>query len=334
MRALPSLLFVFGTMTLIAALQPGRGLASPASDWLAQHCTGPGGVIRVRPGGEYVSGYFGTLVADALVRARAEPAIALAWMQWYVSHAHGSGSGIDGVPDDVDIVDGAERSRGRPDSTDAYGAVFLTLARDAYDSGDPDLRRFVLDRRDDLRRIMDSSLATMQANGLTFARPGHDIYYAIDNVQVYRGLLDASDLFTRAFHDAPTAARYERASRVIKHGIDTVLWDAQTETIRPYMNALGTSGPANLAQAYPDALAQAFAIYYGAIDPKSAPSLLERAAPALLAGPEPLDEHRLVLLAAQQRMGESVELPPFTPPPLCIDAGWYLVIEANEKSPA
>lgn len=329
MQPVPSSLLVFGRIAVIAALfalLPARGDASEAATWISQHCTAPGGALRVRPGGRYISGYFGTLVADALVRSNEETAVALAWMQWYAAHAHDSGTGIDGVPDDADLVDDREVSRGRPDSTDAYGAMFLALARDAYDSGDPALRQFVVRHYQLLVRIMDSSIATMQPNGLTWSRPGHPMFYTIDNAQVYRGLLDAADLFRRAFHNGRTAARYEALARRVKHGIDTVLWDPATQTFRPYMNDAGTSGPANLSVPYPDALAQVFATYYGVIDPRSkaAASLVQRAAPALLASGDHLDEQHLVLLVTQALMGHSVDLPPFSQPKLCIDAAWYL----------
>jgi GH15 family glucan-1,4-alpha-glucosidase len=315
-------------LSALLALAPLEAARAAAASWLAQNCATPSGAFRVRPGGGYVSGYFGTLIADALVRSRQRPDLALSWMQWYVTHAHDSGSGIDGVPDDIDLVGDTEVSRNRPDSTDAYGAVFLMLARDAFDSGDPALRAYVLAHPADLRRIADSSVATMQPNGLTWSRPQYHMFYAIDNVQVYRGLIDAADLFRRAFSDAQTAARYEQRAVAVKHGIDTVLWDPSTQSFRPYMNELGTSGSANLAQSYPDALAQVLAIYYGAIDPQSpaASALIDRASPALLASGDPLDEHRLILLAAKKRLGQRIELAPFEPPALCIDAAWYLDI--------
>ncbi|HET9030684.1 MAG TPA: hypothetical protein VFN49_10945 [Candidatus Aquilonibacter sp.] len=326
MRASALLLSLFAVFVALAALTSEPARASDAADWLAGPCSGPNGTIRVRPHGRYVSGYFGTLVADALVHARERPDMVAGWMQWYFAHAHDSGSGVDGVPDDVDLDGDREVSRGRPDSTDAYGAVFLSLARHAYDSGDPALRALVLAHRDDLARIMDSGVATMRPNGLTWARPQYHIFYTIDDVELYRGLVDASALFDHAFHDAPLSARYDRDARIVQYGVTNVLWDAQTQTFRPYMNDAGTSGPANLSVAYPDALAQVLAIYYGFVDPRSsaARALLERASPALLAQNDPLAEHQLILLATQRRMGLDVAVPPFHPPSLCVDAAWYL----------
>lgn len=279
----------------------------------------------MRPGGTFVSGYFGSLVAKALVDARVDDDLALEWMRWYVAHAHDSGSGVDGVADDVDLTAHGERSRGRPDATDAYGAVFAMLARDAYDSGTPRLRAFVLAHRADLTRIVNSMLATQQPNGLTFARPQHPVAYTIDNVQVYRGLQAAADLFRRAYHDDERAARYAHEAVRVHDAIQALLWNRTAQSYDPLLDAAGAP-PANLARAYPDALAQVMAIYYGMIDPNDplAADLLERASPALLRNPDPLDEHRLLVLLAQKKLGRNVGIPPFTPPDLCVSAAWYL----------
>lgn len=286
-------------------------------------------MIRVRPGRSYVSGYFGTLVSDALVRTGVRGDIALNWMRWYIANAHGSGSGIDGVPDDVDVLRHNVVSRGRPDSTDAYGAMFLMLARDAYSSGDPALRAFVLSHRADLIRIMDSSLATLAPIGLTISRPGHEVYYTLDNVQVYRGLRDAAALFREAFHDEATANRYDATAATVLAAIQVNLFDDATQTFRAYAFP-GHPGPvADLSKAYPDALAQILPIYYGVVPPQSplAASLVARAAPTLETSPDGLEEHRYALLATKRVMGAAIAVPDFTPPPLCVDAAWYLLAQ-------
>lgn len=312
---------------------PSRQIGA-ASAWVDRHCTTSNGALRVRPRGSYVSGYFGTLLADALVRARVRPELSLRWMQWYVAHAHGSGSGIDGVPDDVDVYGAREISRGRPDSTDAYGAVFMILANDAYGKGDPALRRFVLDHRADLIRIANSSIATLRENGLTWARPQHRVFYAIDNEQVYVGMKAAASLFLRAFHDLRHARRYARVSHTVGEALHERMWDPATQAFRPYLRARGTGDAANLSRRYPDALAQVLAVYYGVIPPKSAAAeaLIARSAPAL-ESPDADQEDRLALLATERRMGAAVGLPPFTPPLLCVDAAWYFFAATVESVP-
>lgn len=287
----------------------------------------PGGALSVRPGGSFVSGYFGNITALGLLSAKLHPETVLAWMQWYVSHAHGSGSGVDGVADDATLLsDGSFRTRGRPDSTDAYGATFLMLARRAYESGDPGLRRFLLTHRSDVTRIARSILATQQSNGLTLARPQHPIAYAIDNEQVFRGLSDGALLVQQAYGDAEQARFLKARAAEVARGIAAVLWDPATQTFRPEVNVSGIGPPADLSRAYPDALAQADAIVYGVVDPRSplAASLLSRAAAALTnASAGDAVEYRLVLTLAQRAAGTDASAE-FQPPPVCADAGWYL----------
>jgi hypothetical protein len=263
-----------------------------------------------------------------LASAKLHPETVLGWIQWYVGRAHGSGSGVDGVADDATLLaDGSFRTRGRPDSTDAYGATFLMLARRAYASGDPALRGFLRRHRSDVGRIANSILATQQSNGLTLARPQHPIAYAIDNEQVYRGLSDGAWLMQNAYGDTARARLFEKRAAEVARGIAAVLWDPATQTFKPEVNASGTGAAADLARAYPDALAQAYAVMYGVVDSRSpiAASLLSRAAPALT-GASAGDgvEYRLVLTLAQRAAGTDA-VAVFEAPPICADAGWYLL---------
>lgn len=276
-----------------------------------------------------MSGYFGNITATGLAAANLDPGVVRDWMQWYIENAHNSQSGVDGVPDDRTIEkDGSVRSRGRPDSTDAYGATFLTLAYTAFASGDPQLRAFLKMHHDDMQRIARSILVTQQSNGLTLARPQHRIAYAIDNEQVYRGLLDGAALMDAAYADRATAAYLRRHAVQVERGIAAVLWDSATQTYRPAVNAFGEGAPADLSIAYPDALAQAYAMYYGVLDARSpvALSLLARAAPALQ-DPSRGDagEYRLVLALARRATSGAAIAAQFEPPNVCADAGWYLL---------
>ena len=323
-RGKPSLIPFFGPAALGVALaaKPSTELAA---SWIAAQCARPSGAITVRPGGSEVSGYFGSLTADALARSGTRPEVVLAWMSWYVAHAHDSGSGVDGVADDVELRDGTELSRGRPDSTDAYGALFMTLARDAYDSGDPTLRAFVLEHRAGLTRIAESSIATLQPIGLTWASPQHRVFYAIDNAQVVRGMRDAAVLMRTAYADTTAAQRYDAIAARVDDAMRTRLWDARTQTFRPYLTARDEPPGANLGFLYPDALAQLFAIYDGIVpNDGTAQSLAVRASRAVLSQADPMSEAHLLLLVVQRRLGIREPLPPFTAPALCADAAWYI----------
>jgi hypothetical protein len=321
----PRVLVLWSALMLLGA----SGNGAPAADWIAEHCVTPEGALMVRPLGHFVSGYFGNITAQGLVAAGAHLDVVREWMTWYLDHAHGSGSGVDGVPDDGTYDAGSFVSRGRPDSTDAYGATFLTLAYAAYRSGDPALRSLLLGRRNDVLRVAASMLATQQPNGLTFSRPQHAIAYTIDNAQVYRGLLDGATLVQNAYGDAQRASSMRAQAAIVQHGIESVLWDPASQTYRPEVNAHGYGASADLTNPYPDALAQVMTIVYGVIPPSSlrASTLLARASASLL---EPVhgdaDEYRSVVAIARAMTGQQSNADaPFTPPPICADAGWYLL---------
>lgn len=317
----------------------GAARAAPggaAADWIARECTLAGGAFSVRPGGRFVNGYFGNITAGGLAAAHQYPGLVRGWMQWYMVNAHDSVSGIEGVPDDRTLLeDGSIVSRGRPDSTDAYGATFLILANAAFASGDPDLQAFLKSRHADVLRIARSILVTQQPDGLTFSRPQHRVAYAIDNEQVYRGLLDGATLMEEAYGDRRSALWMRERAAAVARGIAVVLWDAATQTYRPAAGAAGEGEPADLSVAYPDALAQAYAVYYGVTDARSprALSLLARAGPALQ-NPARGDagEYRLVLLLAQRAAGSMPPPIAFQPPAVCADAGWYLQVFARTAS--
>jgi hypothetical protein len=304
------------------------GNGAPAANWIAQQCVSPEGALTVRPQGHFVSGYFGNITAQGLVAEGTHLDVVGKWMTWYLDHAHDSGSGVDGVPDDGTYDAGTFVSRGRPDSTDAYGATFVSLAYAAYRSGDPALRSLLVSRRSDVLRVAASMLATQQPNGLTFSRPQHPIAYTIDNVQVYRGLLDGAALMESAYGDTRRANAMRAQASSVEHGIEDVLWDPSSQTYRPEVNAHGDGASADLTNPYPDALAQVMAIVYGTVPPSSlrASTLLARASASLL---QPVhgdaDEYRSVVTIARAMTAHRTDAAPFTAPSICADAGWYLL---------
>ncbi len=326
---LSSLILVFGTI---------GSTTDDAADWIAANCGGPDGALTVRPHGSFVSGYFGNITATGLAASGSHLDLVYDWMQWYIDRAHGSGSGVDGVADDGTYQrDGSFASRGRPDSTDAYGATFMILADTAYRSGDPRIRALIVQRRPDIGRITASMLATWQPNGLTFSRPQNRIAYAIDNEQVYRGLLDAADVWQQAYGDPAQAATLRSRAEQVARAISTVLWNPSAQSYRPYVNAEGFGADADLTRAYPDALAQVMAIAYGVVAPSSltASTLLARASAALL---EPargdVDEYRQVVYLAREMTAAPGPIDArFSPPAICSDAGWYLLARTAGATP-
>ncbi len=327
---LRTLSLAFCALALVAPAKANAD-AVDAATWLVSSCRGPAGTLTVRPGGREVSGYFGNIAALGLADTKQHLDVVHDWMAWYFDNARDSASGVDGIPDDRDIEDnGSFRSRGRPDSTDAYGATFLSLSLAAYGTADPGLRQLILTHRGDLLRIARSITATQQPDGLTWSRPQHHVKYAIDNQQVYRGLLDGAQLFGQAFHDSATAQHLRNLAGKVAGGLEQVIWDPLSAAYRPYVGASGTGPPADLSKSYPDALAQGTAIVYGVIDPRGprAASLLARIANTL-GDPNARLEDRSILAIAHHLAGLPLITVQFVPPDVCVNAGWYLILQSQ-----
>ncbi|MDH2909118.1 MAG: hypothetical protein HKL92_02445 [Candidatus Eremiobacteraeota bacterium] len=315
---------------LCGVFAPPTRLPAAAGRWIANNCVAPDGAITVRPGGRRVSGYFGNLTALGLAHAGREPGVVLGWLRWYIAHARKSPND---VPDDATLGSGGHvASTHQPDSTDAYAATFLMLAWAAYRGGTPVLRAFVIQHRSAIERIALSTVATQQRDGLTWARPSHHVAYAIDNAQVYRGLLDGASMAGAAYHDFTFSRLLLRDAKRVKRGMLQFLWNPQLQTFRPFIGARSAVlyPNADMHVPYPDALAQATAVLYGILSPKGAraTALLQRARPAL-ARPSPganALEFKFIYIAARKQIGRRVRPIRFSPPPLCSEAGWELLL--------
>lgn len=324
------LICAFLLPALCTAFAPPSHLPAPAAQWIASRCVDPDGAITVRPRGHRVSGYFGNLTALGLAVSGNEPRVVLGWLRWYTYRARLS---RDGVPDDIAwSAPGKVAERTRPDSTDAYPATFLMVAWAAYQSNTATLRDFVTRHRMEIERIARSSVATQQPTGLTWARPGHHVAYAIDNAQVYRGLLDGAALARAAYHDTGFSNTLLRDARRVRRGMMRYLWNPKVQAFRPFIGErLGNPYPeADLRIPYPDALAQVAAVLYGIL-PRTSPTastLLDRTMPALdaIAPSSDAFEFTLMYAAARRHIGRPIARIAFSPMPLCSDAGWELLL--------
>lgn len=60
---------------------------------------------------------------------------------------------------------------------------------------------------------------------LTYARPGYEAYYTMDNVEVWKGLGDYSQLL--ADMDDPHNEQYYYRAELIKNGLYYKLWNSE-----------------------------------------------------------------------------------------------------------
>jgi hypothetical protein len=148
-----------------------------------------------------------------------------------------------------------ETSTNDADSTDSYAATFLTLAWNAWESGDANARSYIAGISDQLQAIGGVLIHTQQSDGLTWAKPDYQIKYLMDNSEGYRGLRDLASLLQHAFGDNATAAYYNAAASAMQNGI-LGMWLKGRWAV--YKDDVGNLAAPNLATWYPDSNAQVF----------------------------------------------------------------------------
>lgn len=214
--------------------------------------------------------YFSNLAAIGMTKDPNRMPQVVAWMNWYINHFNWPDKwGLYGTVYDYTVSNGVAIPTGDADSTDSYAATYLTLAWNAWQSGNPEARSFILGLNYQLDVIGGVIVLTQQSDGLTWAKPDWQIKYLMDNCEVYRGLRDLASLYQNAFGDSAKAAWYNAAAQRSLNGILT-MW--QNGKWAYYKDGAGNMPAPNLANWYPDAAAQVFPMLQGVLSPSDARS--------------------------------------------------------------
>lgn len=205
-----------------------------------------------------ISPYFANLAAIGLVKASQETgnrrylSAAEHWFDWYAARMNPNGTVFDytGTP-------AAWRSTGDFDSTDSYAATALELL-DAIEHQD---KVWACARYARASRAIAAIRLTLQANGLTLAKPGWPIAYTMDNIEAMRGLRAAARMAAVTGHPADAAAWGQMASRM-EASIATNLWDTGQAA---YLVGIQSNGARFAAQNtwYPGLMADLMAVGLG-----------------------------------------------------------------------
>ena len=196
--------------------------------------------------------YFGNLAARSLCMAAVTlgdasySQAARRWLDWYAAHMNTNGTVYD-----YSSSSGVLTTMGDFDSTDSYGATFV----DAVYHCNLAMPGLAAELAGPVASALAAVDLTYQSDGLTFAKPSYLIKYAMDNVEVRRGLASGSLV-------APTATeadiRSAKASRTLT-AIDGLLWVAASGRYSSGMDDVGGLTPVANAW-YPDDMAQLMAI--------------------------------------------------------------------------
>ncbi len=192
---------------------------------------------------------------------------AWSWLAWYAAHMDAKGFVNDYRWDGAKLV-----STGFMDSTDAYAGTFLLAVRDAYRvSGDKN-------RLTSLKKAIGLAVtaieATLNADGLTWAKPTWQVKYLMDQGETYAGLLAAQSLAT-TLRDTTLSKRAASDASKMRTGVAR-LWNTVAGAYDWAVHSNGARVATDWTLLYPDALQQAWAVAFGLVDDTRAATLISR----------------------------------------------------------
>lgn len=230
------------------------------SNWLSTLFQPDGALLYGRPLPTVINPYMSNIAAIPMTHDPQRAGQVLAWMKWVVNHLNYNDRwGMSGTMYDWNIdANGNETSTGNADSTDSYAATFLTLAWNAWKSGDPATQAYLKSVSYQLDLIGGVLAQTMQGDGLTWAKPDYLIKYTMDNCEVYRGLADAAKLFN-AMGLSSKGSYYGTLAQQNLNGING-LWMANQGVWAVYKDWYANDIGPNMGTWYADATAQLFPV--------------------------------------------------------------------------
>src|SRR4051812_30417839 len=215
-----------GAGAMPAAAVPAQGAPPDVSeaDWIL-FAQLPDGAITSQIDHKAVLPYEANYAAMGLARATVATGqpryvdAAWRWLDWYRDHQDRNG-----FVTDQRVVDGTVQSTGDMDSTDAYAGTYLLAVREAWRAaGDTERLRALAGA---VTHAVDAIEATRDADGLTFAKPGWDAKYLMDQAEAYAGLVAAVDL-GHVVGDEGLSARARADAAAMAEGVGR-LWNPAT----------------------------------------------------------------------------------------------------------
>jgi hypothetical protein len=247
----------------VPAPDPSSAQVREDARWILQTVR-PDGAIATNPDRRLIWPYLANYATAGLARAAAAGDASAAaagwrWLEWYQAHEDGNGYVTDYHDNGAGIG-----SDGKMDSTDAYAGTFLVAVRDMF-AATADRARLA-----GLRAGIDGAVraieSTMDADGLTFAKPSWRVKYLMDNAEAYGGLLAAAQV-ARVLGDAALTQRSTiDAQRV--HDATAKLWNPASQSFDWAVHgATGAHQGTDWSVLYPDTMQQAWAVAWGLTSP-------------------------------------------------------------------
>jgi hypothetical protein len=219
----------------------------------------PDGAIAHYPDKVRVWPYLASYASVGLTRATAVTGDARyvraswKWLTWYQAH-----QSSEGFVTDYTVNNSVLTSTGDMDSTDAYAGMFLYAAWTAYEQTRD--RAALKSLKPGILRAVKAIDATMDADGLTWAKPAWQVKYLMDEAEVYIGLRAASKLLQVL--KEPSASSAAAKAQKLKTAIDAT-WNGATGAYDWAIHSDGARESTTWTTLYPDALQQVWAAALG-----------------------------------------------------------------------
>lgn len=280
------LILLLATVSVLPAAQARASADDPVvaeAEWIMslQVASGPdAGLIAMNEPQSLCVPYFANLAASGLASATlstGDPRYVQAawrWLDWYAAHMDGSG-----FVTDYELRNGVWTSTGDFDSTDAYAATYVTAVRAAY-AATGDAGRLAA-AWPAVRRATDAMLQTAAPGYLTYAKPGWNLMYAMDNAEVYDAWLAVAELAT-IHGDATLRARADEWVAGMRVSLAR-FWNEATQAYDVALADGGIRHAADWTEFYPSVTAQVWMINTGLVPAARASALatgIEQAYPA------------------------------------------------------
>jgi hypothetical protein len=215
--------------------------------------------------GSYAAWGLATLAAQTGDLTKADQA--WRWLSWYMRHQDRNG-----FVQNYQVQSGREINTGFEDSTDATAGVFLEAALAAYLVKPTVYASRLATLHPAIRKAVAAIEATVDADGLSWAKPTLHVKYLMDNTEAWGGLLAAVRLAT-FLGDGALATRAGRDAERERVGIES-LWNPKTNTYNWAKHENGHVETTNWSIFYPDSVEETWVAAYGEADPARAAAIM------------------------------------------------------------
>ncbi|MEI6285258.1 MAG: hypothetical protein WCP79_02045 [Bacillota bacterium] len=259
----------------VSAAMDYTAIIERESQWIASLQQPSGAIVMTRNrtvtwnNNEYykIDPYNANLAVTGLLTNPSPGTVAVArnWINWYLTHLNTNDyNKLNGTIYTylADPKTGAEYSTNTYDATDSYAATFLSLLK-VYAKVSRDTQ-YLAANRATIESIAGAMLATMQSDGMTYAKPDNQKKYLMDNCEVFSGLAGIAYLESEVFNDNKKARGYNNQRDAVQKAIETRLWNSNTQN---YDQTAGV--PSSWLTFYPDTVSQMYPIWNGVIPANS-----------------------------------------------------------------